>query len=580
MSDENRTVDLQADGQAMIRMGVIHERFLAVAEDIGHILIRGAFSSNIKERRDCSTAIFDAKGRLIAQADHMPIHIGSLVWGLRTVLARYTPDEFAEGDAFVMNDPYLAGGTHLPDISVLTPVFAAGRLTHFVGNIAHHADVGGPVAGSVSGQSPEIFWEGIRLPPIRIARGGVPDRDVIELIAANTRAPIDIQLDLKTQIGANSRGADLLRTVIDEAGPDEVEAAGSAIIAHTSKRIQAGIRNLNDGSWSATRYLDDDGAGSDPIPLCVTATVEGAHLTLDYEGSGPEAGGAVNLSASSLEATVAYCIKALIDPEIAANSGLLDAVEIRIPENSIINPRPPAAVAARAVTSNRLAGAIFDALRPALPEARRMAASNDSTSLVVLSGGAPGGSRFVYPESMGGGAGAMSDQDGMDAVHVHTVNSTNLPIEVLETAYPLRCTRYALVSGSGGAGRHTGGLGIAREIMSLEEGTVMTLRSDGHLHPAPGADGGLPSGVTRAMVLDSDGAVNELASKSTRQLAVGDRILIETLGGGGFGPAEQRRCEDLANDLVNARLSLESAREIYGDGVVTAALNSSTGRAK
>ena len=334
------------------------------------------------------------------------------------------------------------------------------------------------------------------------------------------------------------------------------------------------------GSWSATRYLDDDGAGSEPIPLCVTATVNGAHLTLDFEGSGPEAGGAVNLSASSLEATVAYCIKALIDPEVAANNGLLDAVEIRVPESSIINPRPPAAVAARAVTSNRLAGAIFDALRPALPEARRMAASNDSTSLLVFSGGAPGGSRYVYPESIGGGAGAMSDQDGMDAVHVHTVNSTNLPIEVLETAYPLRCTRYALVSGSGGAGRHTGGLGIAREIMPLEEGTEMTLRSDAHLYPAPGAEGGLPGSVTRASVCNSEGAEFALASKSTRRLAVGDRVLIETLGGGGFGPIEQRQSKDLANDLVNGRLSLDSAREIYGDARVTAAIDSSSGRAE
>lgn len=579
MSAKKGTVKLHADGQAMIRMGVIHERLLAVAEDIGHILIRGAFSSNIKERRDCSTAIFDAKGLLIAQADHMPIHIGSLVWGLRTVLARYSPDEFVEGDAFVMNDPYLAGGTHLPDISVLTPVFVTGQLTHFVGNIAHHADVGGPVAGSVSGQSPDIFWEGVRLPPIRIARSGVPDRDVIELIAANTRTPIELQLDLKTQIGANKRGVDLLRSVIDEAGLDEVEAAGSAIIAHTSKRIQAGIRDLKDGSWSATRYLDDDGAGSEPIPLCVTATVEGAHLTLDFEGSGPEAGGAVNLSGSSLEATIAYCIKALIDPEVAANSGLLDAVEIQVPANSLVNPGPPAAVAARAVTSNRLAGAIFDALRPALPETRRMAASNDSTSLVVFSGRTQGGSRYVYPESIGGGAGAMSDRDGMDAVHVHTVNSTNLPIEVLETAYPLRCTRYALVSGSGGAGRHTGGLGIAREVMSLEEGTEMTLRSDGHLFPAPGAEGGLPGSVTRVLVRDSNGVETELASKCTRRLDVGDRVLIETLGGGGFGMAEQRRCEDMANDLVNARVSLDAAREIYGDAVVTTALDSSARQA-
>ncbi len=557
----------RVDGHAMIRMGVIHERLLAVAEDVGLLLIRGAFSSNIKERRDCSTAIFDARGRLIAQADHMPIHIGSLLWGVRAVLERYPLSEIADGDAFVMNDPYLAGGTHLPDISVLTPVFAEGRLTHFVGNIAHHADVGGAVAGSVSGQSPNIFHEGIRLPPIRIARGGLPDRDVIDLISANTRAPMERQLDLTTQVGANVRGVDLLRGVIAECGLSEVNAAGEAVLAHTAARIRAGLSRLADGRYSATRYLDDDGAGSEPVPLCVAAIIDAGRLTLDFTGSGPEAKGAVNLSASSLEATVAYCIKALIDPGVAANSGLLEAVEIVAPEGSILSPRAPAAVAARAVTSNRLAGAIFDALLPALPEERRMAASNDSTSLVVFSGAG-----FVYPESIGGGAGAMADRDGMDAVHVHTVNSTNLPVEVLETAYPLRCTRYALVEGSGGAGMQTGGMGIAREIEALGDGTGMTLRSDGHKFPAPGAQGGGAGSVTRAVLTRAGGGTEELPSKSTREMARGDRLLIETLGGAGYGPPSQRQIEALGADLRDGRISEAEARDIYGEDAVASAL--------
>jgi N-methylhydantoinase B len=558
------------DGHATIRMGVIHKRLLAVAEDVGLLLIRGAFSSNIKERHDCSTAIFDAAGRLIAQADHMPIHIGSLLWGLRAVLARYRPEEMAEGDAFVMNDPYLAGGTHLPDISVLTPVFVEGRLTHFIGNIAHHADVGGPVAGSVSGQSPDIFHEGIRLPPIRIARAGVADRDVIDLIAANTRAPMERRLDLQTQIGANARGVALLRAVIAEAGLAEVEAAGAAIIAHTARRIEAGLAALTEGSWTATRYLDDDGAGRLCVPLTVTATCAAGALTLDFSASAPEAGGAVNLSASSLEATVAYCIKALIDPEVAANHGLLSAVTIVAPPGTIVSPRPPAAVAARAVTSNRLAGAIFDALRPALPQDRRMAASNDSTSLVVFSGG--GDAPFVYPESIGGGAGAFADQDGMDAVHVHTVNSTNLPVEVLEASYPLRCTRYGLSEGSGGPGRQTGGLGIAREVMALRDGTGMTLRSDGHRFAAPGAAGGGDSSMTRAVLTRADGTAEELPPKCTATLAAGDRLLIETLGGGGYGPPEARDLDALRADLLDGRISVTAAEEAYGAAAVRSAL--------
>jgi len=556
------------DGHARIRMAVIHERLLAVAEDVGHLLIRGAFSSNIKERRDCSTAVFDAGGRLIAQADHMPIHIGSLMWGLTAVLDRYALNDIKDGDAFVMNDPYLAGGTHLPDISVLTAVHTDAGLSHFVGNIAHHADVGGPVAGSVSGQSPDIFHEGIRLPPIRIAREGMPDQDVIQLIAANTRAPMERTLDLTTQIGANARGAAHLRDIIADYGLADVDTATDAIIAHTEARIRAGIAQLTAGTYRATRFLDDDGAGSEPVALCVSATIGGSGLTFDFAGSGAQAAGAVNLSASSLEATVAYCIKALIDPRVAANSGLLNAVTIRAPGGSIVAPREPAAVAARAVTSNRLAGAIFDALLPALPEARRIAASNDSTSLVVFSG-----EGYVYPESIGGGAGAMVDRDGMDAVHVHTVNSTNLPIEVLETSYPLLCTRYALADGSGGAGRQTGGLGIVREIEARREETGMTLRSDGHRFPAPGAAGGHASSVTRAVLTRADGTSEVLPSKATRSLNTGDRLLIETLGGAGYGPPSDRLTAHLRADILNHRISEARARKIYGDQAVQLALS-------
>jgi N-methylhydantoinase B len=562
-----------ARGRDTIYMSLVHERLLAVAEDVGHILIRGAFSSNIKERRDCSTAIFDAAGRLVAQADHMPIHIGSLLWGTRAILARYRPEEIRDGDAFVMNDPYLAGGTHLPDISVISPVFFDETLRFFVGNIAHHADVGGPVPGSVSGSSPSIFSEGIRLPPIRIARNGVADDDVIGLIAHNTREPMERVLDLKTQLGANQRGADLMAAVVGDYGIDRVEWAMQAIIDYTGKRVRAALSRLPDGVYREERFLDDDGAGSEPVPLVAAATISGEHLLLDFTGSGAEAGGAVNLSASSLEATVAYCIKALIDPGVPANSGLLDAVEIRVPQGSILNPRAPAAVAARAVTSNRLAGAIFGAIGQALPACKRMASSNDSTSLLVLAGADPErGSTYVYPESMGGGAGASSGADGMDAVHVHTVNSTNLPVEVLETEYPLRCEEYALVPDSGGVGQYRGGLGIARDIRVLVAGTALTVRSDGHLFPAPGAAGGAASSTTRIRHFAADGTETELPSKTSLTLGAGDRVRVETLGGGGYGPAETRARERVVADIVDGKVSRTTAEEAYGAERIAVAL--------
>lgn len=550
-----------------VAMAVMHERLVAIAEDIGHALIRGAFSTNIKERRDCSTALFDAQGRLIAQADHMPIHIGSLHWGVRALLAREDPTMFTDGDQFVMNDPYLAGGTHLPDISLIKPVFVNSELRFFIGNIAHHADVGGPVPGSVSGASQSIYAEGIRIPPIRLVRGGETDHALLDLLTCNMRGAEERRLDLRTQIGANDRGADLMQTLIEDRGIETLSVAINDLLTYAGNRVRAEIAELPDGRYRAERFLDNDGVGDLPVPLAVTALIKGPELTLDFHGSGAMAKGAVNLSASSLEATVAYALKALLAPDCPANSGLIDACRIKTPKPSIVDPVPPAAVAARAVTSNRLAGAIFDALGQALPPERRMAASNDSTSLMAIAG--PG---YVYPESIGGGAGAMHDHDGADAIHVHTVNSTNLPIEMLEIEYPLRCRRYSLVPDSGGAGKQRGGLGIAREVEVLSDATV-TLRSDGHVFPAPGMDGGGASSVTRIR----KNAVDELPSKATIELKAGESVLVETLGGGGMGRPSDRSAAALACDVEDGKVSEARALADYGTELLNAAKVASSG---
>ena len=532
-----------------VNMAVMHERLVAIAEDIGHALIRGAFSTNIKERRDCSTALFDAGGRLVAQADHMPIHIGSLLWGVRALLNTEGVAAIRDGDQFVMNDPYLAGGTHLPDISLIKPVFMDGELRFFVGNIAHHADVGGPNPGSVSGASRSIYAEGIRIPPIRLVRAGETDNALLQLLTCNMRGAQERRLDLLTQIGANERGAGLLAELVAESGLGPVQTAIDDLLVYAGNRIRAEVATLRDGQYSSQRFLDDDGIGHDPVALAVTAHIDGEDLLLDFTGSGAIAKGAVNLSASSLEATIAYALKALLAPDCPANSGLIDACQIETPLNSIVSPAAPAAVAARAVTSNRLAGAIFAALGQALPPERRMAASNDSTSLLAIAGDG-----YVYPESIGGGAGAFFDRDGADAIHVHTVNSTNLPIEMLENEYPLRCRRYALVPDSGGKGRHRGGLGIAREIEVLSDATV-TIRSDGHKFPAPGMDGGEPGSVTRI----SRNGIDDLPSKATIELSAGESVLVETLGGGGMGNPKERSREAIQRDFEDGKVTAEPA---------------------
>jgi N-methylhydantoinase B len=557
-----------------IQMEVFSNRLLAIAEDMGSILIRSSFSSNIKERRDASTALFDGRGRLVAQADHIPIHLGAMIGAVETILARYRLDEMAPGDAFICNDPYLAGGSHLPDISIITPIHHDGAVRFFAGNIAHHADVGGRTPGSTSGVSRSIFEEGIRLPVIRIARAGAIDEDLLALIAWNTRDPEERLLDLRTQIGTNQRGGAMLTQLIDRMGWPAVAQAIEDILAYTERRLKNRVAALPDGEYRFERAMDDDGFPGPQVPIVCTARIAGETLELDFAGSGPEARGAINLPDSALKASVYYCVKAVLDPGLMPNQGIIDPIRIAAPEGSIVNPRPPAAVAARAVTSNRLCGAVFGALQQALPPERAMASCNDSTSATSISGYDPRRrATYVYPESMGGGAGAFADRDGMDAVHVHTVNSTNLPAEALELEYPLLLEEYCFVPDSGGAGRHRGGLGMARQVRILAAGTIFSARSDAHLVAAPGIFGGLPSNVTR--IIRNPGTEREevLHSKSAGLvMAEGETIRVETLGGGGYGPPAERPLEQLAADLREGKVTRAAAERDYGPERVRQAL--------
>jgi N-methylhydantoinase B len=557
-----------------IQMEVFSNRLLAIAEDMGSILIRSSFSSNIKERRDCSTALFDVRGRLITQADHIPIHLGAMIGAVEAMLARYPLDAIKPGDAFIANDPYLAGGSHLPDISIITPVHQDGQVRFFCGNIAHHADVGGKTPGSTSGTSRSIFEEGIRLPIIRIARAGEIDEDLLELIAHNTRDPEERLLDLRTQIGTNVRGGAMLVQLIERMGWPAVEQAIEDILTYTSRRLRNRIAALPDGVYRFERAMDDDGFPGDLVPIVCTVTIAGEAISLDFDGSGAQARGAINLPDSALKASIYYCVKAVLDPGLMPNQGIIDCIAISAPAGTIVNPRAPAAVAGRAVTSNRLCGAVFGALYQALPDDRVMASCNDSTSAVSISGWhEERGATYVYPESMGGGAGAFPDRDGMDAIHVHTVNSTNLPAEALELEYPLLLEEYCLVPDSGGAGRHRGGMGMARQIRIRQDNTTFSARSDAHIVPALGVFGGKTSSVTR--ILRNPGTAHEevLHSKASGlTLSAGEVIRVETLGGGGNGLPDERTLSAIAKDLREEKISRAIAERDYGIERVRAAL--------
>ncbi len=539
-----------------IAMEVFSNRLLSITEDMGSTLIRSSFSTNIKERKDCSVGLFDSHGRLIAQASHIPLHLGSLLGSVQAVLARYATDRMCDGDAFVLNDPYLAGGTHMPDISIVTPVFIDGTVRAFAANVGHHSDVGGPVPGSISGRARSVFEEGLRLPVIRLVRGGELDEDLLALIAHNSRDPDERSLDLKVQVAANARGVTLMRELVDRTGLAAVTEATDDLLAYTARRLRNRVRAMADGQSSFTAYLDDDGIDGDPVPIRATVTVHNDTLTTDFTGTAPATRGAFNVPESALRATVYYTVKTLLDPELLPNSGMFDCIEIRTEPGTLVDPQFPAAVGARSITCNKVARALFGAFAELLPPDRAMAASHDSVPAIIFSGPRrTGDGSFVYLETIGGGMGARSDADGMEAIHVHLTNTSNLPTEALENEYALLVDEYALVPGSGGAGRHRGGLGIARQIRAVRDGVIFSVRSDGHLLGAPGLAGGKPGRTARLIRNFGTDREEELSSKTASiVLAAGETVRIETGGGGGYGDPAERDPAAVTADLRSGKV--------------------------
>jgi len=550
-----------------IGMEVFCNRLLSITEDMNNTLVRASFSTNIKERKDCSVALFDAAGRLVAQGTQIPLHLGSLDGAMRAILAAYRPEAIRDGDIFICNDPYLAEGSHLPDINIVTPVFWEGTLRFFAANIAHHSDVGGAVPGSIAGGLKSIFEEGIRIPACRIARAGEVDEDLLRLICSNTRDPEERVLDLRVQMATNRRGAAAVQGLIRQMGLPAVLRSVDDVIAYTRRRLQNRIAELREGSYSFRSDLDDDGMGGDPVPVQVTLTVAGGRLHFDFAGSGKQARGAMNLPINALRACVYYAVKALLDPDLAPNAGLFDPISVEAPLGTITNPEPPAAVGARSITAQKVAGAIFGAFRGLLPPERIMASGNDCCPAIVFSGRWPGrAGHFVYLETLGGGAGARYDSDGMDGVHVHMTNTSNLPVEALENEYPLLMDEYALIPDSGGPGRTRGGLAIAKQIRAAGPGVVFSARSDSHtVGVAAGVAGGGDGRRARLVRNFGTPQEEELFSKTANiALAPGESVRIETPGGGGYGDPAERAPARLERDLLDGKVSAAHARAAYG----------------
>ncbi|WP_150461964.1 hydantoinase B/oxoprolinase family protein [Nesterenkonia ebinurensis] len=574
-SNQNLTVD-------PITVQVIGNAMLSIAEEVGSVLRRASYSTNIKERSDCSTALFDAEGRLIAQAEHIPIHMGSMagaVGRLSGGIPGYENVSITPGDVFITNDPYAGGGTHLPDITMVAPVFYQGEIIGYSANIAHHSDVGGHVAGSNSGDSTTLFMEGLRIPLVKITHQGEVVKDVLDFVLLNSRLPEERYGDLLAQQSSAALGGTRLVELYEKYGAETVEASSKALLDYAERRLRLAVEDVPDGSYSYTDWLDPDGIGKEPIPISVTITVDGGHIALDFEGTGREADVAVNVVRSALEATVFYALKAGLDPEIPANGGFFDSVEITAPEGTILNPRSPAPVAARTDACQRVVDAIFGALAKAAPH-RIPAGSHSSITYVNFSG--IGDSFYVYPEVIAGGSGARPEADGLDAVQVHITNSSNLPIEALEAEYPLRVEAYELVPDSGGAGTYRGGLAIRRDIRILGEGAEFSAHADRQTSPPEGYAGGQDGTPGRFTVRPGTDTEQVLPGGRVSGVALhsGDIMRVQSPGAGGYGLPLNRDPEAVRLDLADGKITADALKETYGvvlsadgtvDGPATAA---------
>jgi N-methylhydantoinase B len=545
-----------------ITVEVVSRHVLAAAEEMGVVLMRTAFSPNIKERHDCSTAVFDAAGEVVAQAQHVPIHLGSMIGAIKAIRARFDDADMHPGDMFVANDPYNGGGSHLPDLNVIAPVFHGGRIAAFVANIAHHADVGGMVPGSEAAVCESIFQEGLRLPPVRLVRDDVLSRDIADVILLNSRTPEERKGDLNAQIAANRVGQRAIERLIERYGLVTYNAALEAYLDYSERRLRAAIGRLAPGTYRAEDLMS--GVGETLARIACAVTVEPGRLVFDFAGTDRQIPSARNVPTQALAATVYTVMKALLDPDAPANGGAFRAVEIRAPAGCIVNPVPPAPVGARSISCGVVDGVIVSALSAAMPS-NRMAPSGPHHLLLVAGTDPRSGRYFVNYETVAGALGARTGRDGMDAVRTLSSGSANLPVEALEHAYPLRIERYALRSGSGGAGRHRGGDGLVRDYRILADDVTVSLTGERQSNPAKGEAGG-SDGAVGAFVLDPGTAAERKLPGAVKELplAQGALLRIATPGGGGFGPARERDRRDVARDIEEGRITIAIARSTYG----------------
>ncbi|MDQ3645988.1 MAG: hydantoinase B/oxoprolinase family protein [Actinomycetota bacterium] len=521
---------------------------------MGTALIRASYSTNVKERRDCSTILFDAQGRTLVQAEHIPIHLGSLMGIVEEVLHRHPIDTLDPADMFIGNDAYTGGGTHLPDIVVLSPIFVNDRPVAFAANLAHHADF-------VDRGHEHIFQEGLRIPPVKIYDGGELRHDVLEFVQLNCQVPQERLGDLRAQFAANHLGVRRFQALCAKYGVETILAAGGALLDYAERQTRAGIRRIPDGRYSFEDRFDSEELGDEELVLRVDVEVRDDEITLDFRDNPPQTRTGLNMVRTALLATCYYAVKIVADPTILPNAGTYRPIHVEATPGTILDCSPPAAVNSRTQTAQRVVDLILGALAQASPE-HVIAACTGSNTAITFSGIDPRTERYYsYLETIGGGFGARAAKDGLDGVQTHVTNTSNLPVESLEDEYPLLVERYELAPDSGGAGRWRGGLAIRRDIRVIDHEAAFEVSTSRRLSAPWGLFGGHEGGRARVMI---DGQPIDSGTRGHTRLQSGQVVSVVTGGSGGYGDPRKRDRTLIKRDLSDAKLSPDQAHEAYG----------------
>lgn len=541
---------------------VIKGALIYAAEEMGIALRKSAYSPNIKERMDHSCAIFDHRRRLVAQAEHIPVHLGSMALAVREGLSYYK-GTLEVGDMLLFNDPYFSG-THLPDLTLIAPIIQEGELIGYAANKAHHTDVGGKAPGSLAGDATELFQEGLIIPPVKFVSSGVIVRDIAEVIKSNVRTPETQMGDLRAQIAANNTGIRRLLELLEEHGIDTTHGAMEEVMDYSERRMRAEIEAMPDGVYTAKDSMESTGIDEEPVEIAVEVTIKGSNITFDYTRTAPQVDGPVNAPLGVTIAGIYYTLISITDSTIPVNDGCFRPVTLRIPEGCMMNPIRPAPVAGGNVeTSQRNVDVLMRVFTQVLPE-KVPAAGLGTMNNVCIGGISEDGAPWTFYETIGGGSGGRPGMDGVDGIHVNMTNTMNTPIEALEMYLPLRFEAYRLRANSGGAGKWRGGCGIERRWTLLAHRATLSILAERTKIQPWGLYGGNPGALGEYMLKHQDGSIIKLPSKCTVSLEKGDTLIIKTPGGGGYGDPLERRPDLVLRDVLNGLVTPEASESDFG----------------